>query len=47
MLALAKKHNINMDEKEILVKANMWELSHGGMSGRSATQFVTYLQSQE
>ena len=47
VLALAKKHNINMDEKEILVKANMWELSHGGMSGRSATQFVTYLQSQE
>ena len=47
VIALAKKHNINMDEKEILVKANMWELSHGGMSGRSATQFVTYLQSQE
>lgn len=46
VLALAKKHNINMDEKEILTKANMWELSHGGMSGRSATQFITYLQSQ-
>lgn len=46
VLALAKKHNIDMDESEILAKANMWELSHGGMSGRSATQFITYLHSQ-
>ena len=46
VLALAKKHNIDMDEREILSKANMWELSHGGMSGRSATQFITYLHSQ-
>lgn len=46
VLSLAKKHNIDMDEGEILSKANMWELSHGGMSGRSATQFITYLQSQ-
>jgi len=46
VLALAKKNNIDMDEGEILSKANMWELSHGGMSGRSATQFITYLQSQ-
>lgn len=46
VLSLAKKHNIDMDESEILAKANMWELSHGGMSGRSATQFITYLQSQ-
>ena len=46
VLSLAKKHNIDMDVGEILSKANMWELSHGGMSGRSATQFITYLQSQ-
>lgn len=46
VLSLAKKHNIDMDESEILAKANMWELSHGGMSGRSATQFITYLQSK-
>lgn len=47
VLSLAKKHGIDMDEKEILAKANMWELSHGGMSGRSATQFITYLQGQK
>ena len=46
VLSLAKKNNIDMDEREILSKANMWELSHGGMSGRSATQFITYLHSQ-
>ena len=46
VLSLAKKNNIDMDESEILSKANMWELSHGGMSGRSATHFITYLQSQ-
>ena len=47
VLSLAKRHGIDMDEKEILAKANMWELSHGGMSGRSATQFITYLQGQK
>ena len=47
VLSLAKKHGIDMDDKEILAKANMWELSHGGMSGRSATQFITYLQGQK
>ena len=47
VLSLAKKNGIDMDEKEILAKANMWELSHGGMSGRSATQFITYLQGQK
>ena len=47
VLSLAKKHGIDMDEKDILAKANMWELSHGGMSGRSATQFITYLQGQK
>ena len=46
VLSLAKKNNIDMDEGEILSKANMWELSHGGMSGRGATQFITYLQGQ-
>ena len=47
VLSLAKKNNIDMDEGEILSKANMWELSHGGMSGRSATQFIIYLQGRE
>jgi len=47
VLSLAKKYNINMEKEEILARANMWELSHGGMSGRSATQFIIYLQGWE
>ena len=40
---LAKKNNINMDEEDIRKEANKWELSHGGISGRCATQFIDYL----
>ena len=47
VLSLSKKYNINMEKEEILARANMWELSHGGMSGRSATQFIIYLQGRE
>ena len=30
-------------EEELLQEANKWELSHGGLSGRSAQQFIDYL----
>ncbi|MDE7044577.1 MAG: ATP-binding protein, partial [Acetatifactor sp.] len=30
-------------EEELLLEANRWELSHGGLSGRSAQQFIDYL----
>lgn len=40
---LAKKHNIQMTQETLLLEANKWELSHGGMSGRSAQQFIDYL----
>ncbi|MBQ9120611.1 MAG: ATP-binding protein [Lachnospiraceae bacterium] len=41
---LAKKHpEITLSEEELLLKANAWELSHGGLSGRTAQQFITYL----
>ena len=41
---LAKKAGITMPEKELKAEANKWELSHGGISGRTAQQFITYLQ---
>lgn len=41
--ALAKQNGINMEEKELLAKANRWELGHGGRSGRTAQQFIDYL----
>ena len=40
---LAKKGGIDMPEEELLLEANKWELSHGGLSGRTAQQFVDYL----
>ena len=40
---LAKRNGIEMDEKELLLEANKWELNHGGLSGRCAQQFIDYL----
>ena len=40
---LAEKNQINMPEEELLLDANKWELSHGGLSGRTAQQFIDYL----
>ena len=36
---LAKRSDIRMTEEELLLEANKWELSHGGISGRTAQQF--------
>lgn len=40
---LAEKNQIHMPEEELLLDANKWELSHGGLSGRTAQQFIDYL----
>ena len=40
---LSRRAGIKMEEKELCAKANQWELSHGGISGRTAQQFVNYL----
>ena len=40
---LAEKNKITMPEEELLLEANKWELSHGGLSGRTAQQFIDYL----
>lgn len=40
---LAKKYQVHMDTDELLLEANRWELSHGGLSGRTAQQFINYL----
>ncbi len=40
---LAEKNHVVMDEDELLLEANKWELSHGGLSGRTAQQFIDYL----
>lgn len=40
---LAERYNVTLPEEELLLEANKWELSHGGLSGRSAQQFIDYL----
>ena len=40
---LAEKYQVQMPEEELLAEANKWELSHGGLSGRTAQQFINYL----
>ena len=40
---LADRYGVAMSEDELLLKANQWELSHGGLSGRTAQQFIDYL----
>ena len=44
---LAKRNGIEMDEEQLLLEANRWELNHGGMSGRTAQQFIDYLLGME
>ena len=44
VVELAKKYpTITLSEEELCAKANQWELSHGGISGRTAQQFINYL----
>ena len=47
VIHLAGKAGIKMSEDELKAEANKWELSHGGISGRTAQQFIYYLQGQE
>lgn len=40
---LAERYHIHMPEEKLFLEANKWELSHGGLSGRTAQQFINYL----
>ncbi len=44
---LAKRYGITMDEEKLFLEANKWELAHGGLSGRTAQQFIDYLLGME
>ncbi|MDE5696691.1 MAG: ATP-binding protein [Lachnospiraceae bacterium] len=46
VLELAHRQGIRMSDEELKAEANKWELSHGGISGRTAQQFVNYLDGQ-
>lgn len=42
VIGLARKNNVKMTDEELMAEANKWELSHGGISGRTAQQFMNY-----
>ncbi len=45
---LAKRYpKITLSEQELCAEANKWELSHGGISGRTAQQFINYIAGKE
>lgn len=43
VIELAKKAGITLSEEELKAEANKWELSHGGISGRTAQQFINHV----
>lgn len=47
VLELKERCNIEMSDEQILAEANKWEMSHGGLSGRMAQQFIDYLSGQQ
>ena len=47
VLELAKRNQIEMPEDQLLLEAGRWELNHGGLSGRTAQQFIDYLAGME
>ena len=46
-IRLARRLGVTMPDEEICAEANKWELSHGGISGRTAQQFANYLAGQQ
>ena len=40
---LAERYGVTMEEDQLLLEANKWEIAHGGLSGRTAQQFIDYL----
>ena len=46
-IQLARRLGVTLSDEEICAEANKWELSHGGISGRTAQQFANYLAGQQ
>lgn len=46
-IQLARRLGVTMSDDDIRAEANKWELSHGGISGRTAQQFANYLAGQK
>ncbi len=40
---LALRNDINIDDDILLKEANIWQMNYGSLSGRCATQFISYM----
>ena len=47
VIELAHRSGVKMSDDELRAEANKWELSHGGISGRTAQQFINYVLGKE
>lgn len=47
VIELAHRSGVKMSDEELRAEANKWELSHGGISGRTAQQFINYVLGKE
>ena len=43
VLELSRRAGMQIQEEQLLLGANAWELAHGGRSGRCAQQYIDYL----
>ena len=44
---LADREKLQIPLEELYLEANKWELSHGGLTGRTATQFIDYISAKQ
>jgi predicted AAA+ superfamily ATPase len=44
---LVNRNHLEIEYNELMLEADRWELNHGGISGRTAQQFVTHLVGQK
>ncbi len=47
VISLARRAGLTIPDEELTAGANAWELSHGGISGRTAQQYIYYLLGQQ
>ncbi len=45
--ALADRNGITMEDEKLFLLSDQWEMSHGGISGRTAGQFISHLMADE
>lgn len=43
VIQLARRNGITLSDEMLRAEANKWELAHGGISGRTAQQFIDYV----